>query len=114
MGIGNFFKKLNKGKDSGSNKKASWEMAERISGKQIKYVTEKRNDVDVVIGKSGGFNIRDEELIVFASANVVFRADISGLEIWELMSKDGVVITGYDKETQRERTVIAYYVYYRK
>ena len=32
----------------------------------------------------------------------------------ELLSKDGVVLTGYDKETQKERTVIAYYVYYRK
>lgn len=114
MGLGNIFKKLGKGKNSGSNKKASWEMAERISGKQIKYVTEKQNDIDVVIGKSGGFNIRDEELIVFASANVVFRADISGLEIWELMSKDGVVITGYDKESRSVRTIIAHYVYYRK
>lgn len=113
MGIGNFFKNLGKNKDPNS-KKGRWEMAERISGKQIKYVTEKQNDVDVVIGKSGGFNIRDEELIVFSSANVVFRADIEGLEIWELLSKDGVVITGYDKESNSERTIIAHYVYYRK
>lgn len=113
MGIGNFFKNLGKSKDP-SSKKSRWEMAERISGKQIKYVTEKQNDVDVVIGKSGGFNIRDEELIVFSSANVVFRADIEGLEIWELLSKDGVVITGYDKESNSERTIIAHYVYYRK
>ena len=113
MGIGSFFKNLGKNKDS-TSKKTRWEMAERISKNPIKYVTEKQNDVDVVVGKSGGFNIRDEELIVFSSAKVVFRADIEGLEIWELLSKDGVVITGYDKESNSQRTIIAHYVYYRK
>ena len=113
MGIGNFFKNLTKSKDP-SSKRNRWEMAQNLCGKQIKYVTEKQNDVDVVIGKSGGFNIRDEELIVFASSKVVFRADVEGLEIWELLSKDGVVITGYDKENSAERTIIAHYVYYRK
>ena len=113
MGIGNFFKNLTKSKDP-NNKRNRFEMAENLCGKQIKYVTEKQNDVDVVIGKSGGFNIRGEELIVFSSANVVFRADIETLEIWELLSKDGVVITGFDKENNVERTIIAHYVYYRK
>lgn len=110
MGLGNLFKRK---KDSGS-KKDRWEMAERIAKNPIKYVTEKKNDIDVVIGKSGGFNIRDGELIVFSSANVVFRAEIDNLEMWELLSRDGVVITGYDKDTNTERTVIAHYVYYRK
>lgn len=113
MGIGKFFKNLTKSKDPGS-KRNRWDMAQMISGKQIKYVTEKQNDVDVVIGKSGGINIREEELIVFSSAKVVFRADIEALEIWELMSKDGVVLTGYDKESGTERSIIAHYVYYRK
>ena len=113
MGIGKFFKRITKSKESGS-KKDSRQRAQTLIGKQIKYVTEKQNDVDVVIGKSGGFNIRDEELIVFSSANVVFRADIDTLEIWELMSKDGVVITGYDKERGSVRTIITHYVYYRK
>ena len=85
-----------------------------ICVKHIKYVTEKKNDVDVVIGREGGFNIREGDLIVFASAKVVFRAEIDELQIWELLSKDGVVLTGFDKESQSERTLIAHYVYYRK
>lgn len=113
MGISSFFKKLGGSKDPNS-KKSRWEMAQKIEGKHIKYVTEKQNDVDVVIGREGGLNIRDGELFVFSSSKVVFRADIDGLQIWELLSKDGVVLTGYDKESERERTVIAYYVYYRK
>lgn len=90
-------------------------MAESIKNQHIRYVTEKRDGVDEVIGRSGGFNIRDDELLLFASADVLFRAKIEELQIWELLSKDGVVLTGPDLEHGGEvRTVIAYYVYYRK
>ena len=113
MGIANFFKKITKSKDPNS-KRNRWDMAQMICGKHIRYVSEKQNDIDVVIGREGGFNIREEDLLVYASSKVVFRAKIDDLQIWELLSKDGVVLTGYDKESQKERTVIAYYVYYRK
>ena len=90
-------------------------MAYAVSGQHIKYVTEKINNVDEVIGKNGGLNIRDDEFIVYASANILFRCKIDELQIWELLSKDGVVLTGPDLEHGgTERTVVAYYVYYRK
>jgi len=60
-------------------------------------------------------NIRNDEMIVFASADIVFRCKIDELQIWELLSRDGVVLTGPDLEHGGAvRTVIAYYVYYRK
>ena len=90
-------------------------MALSVNGKHIRYVTEKIDDVDEVIGRSGGLNIRDDEMILYASADVVFRCKLDELQIWELLSKDGVVLTGPDIENGgRVRTVIAYYVYYRK
>lgn len=90
-------------------------MAMAVAGQHIKYVTEKRNGVDEVIGRNGGLNIRDDEFIVYASADVVFRCPIDQLDIWELLSRDGVVLTGPDLEHGGEvRTVIAFYVYYRK
>ena len=113
MGISDFFKKLTKSKDPNS-KRSRRDMAQMLCGKHIRYVSEKQNDVDVIIGREGGFNIREGDLLVYASSKVVFRAEIDELQIWELLSKDGVVLTGFDKETGRERTVIAYYVYYRK
>ena len=86
-----------------------------VVGQHIKYVTEKKNDVEEVIGRNGGLNIRGEDFIVYASADVVFRCKIDDLQIWELMSHDGVVLTGPDREHGGEvRTVIAHYVYYRK
>ena len=96
------------------SKRYKWDMAKQMCGHHIKYVTEKRNDVDEVIGRSGGLNIRDDELIVFASADVIMRCKIEEMQAWELLSKDGVVITAPDLEHGGiERTIIVYYVYYR-
>ena len=98
-----------------NSKKFRWEMARSVEGQHIKYVTEKKDTVDEVIGRNGGLNIRNDEFIVYASAKVLFRCKVDDLQIWELLSKDGVVLTGPDIESGgRERTVVAYYVYYRK
>ena len=108
------FKRLTKSKNPDS-KKFKRDMAYAVCGQHIKYVTEKKNDVDEVIGRNGGLNIRNDEFIVYASAKVLFRCKIDELQIWELLSRDGVVLTGPDLESGGvERTVIGYYVYYRK
>ena len=107
------FKKIFKPK-SPDSKRFRWEMAQQMCGHHIRYVTEKRNGVDEVIGRNGGLNIRDDELLVFASADVIFRCKIEQMQAWELLSKDGVVITAPDLEHGGvERTIIVYYVYYR-
>ncbi|MBR5881430.1 MAG: hypothetical protein IKZ16_07055, partial [Clostridia bacterium] len=86
-------------------------MAQKMCGHHIRYVTEKRNGVDEVIGRNGGLNIRDDELLVFASADVIFRCKIDDMQAWELLSKDGVVITAPDLEHGGvERTIIVFYV----
>lgn len=107
-------KKWTKSKNPDS-KQYRWDMARNVCGQHIKYVTEKRDGVDEVIGRNGGLNIRNDEFIVYASADVVFRCKVDDLKIWELLSKDGVVLTGPDLEHGGvERTIIAFYVYYRK
>ncbi len=116
MGIlAKFFKKVRMNKDPNSSA-FRWEMAMSVAGQHIKYVTEKKEDeVDEVIGREGGLNIRDDQMIVYASSKVVFRCPIDDLQIWELLSKDGVVLTGPDIESDgRVRTVVAHYVYHRK
>ncbi len=90
------------------------EMAEKIAKKRIRYVTEKINDIEEVIGKDGAFSIRDGEFIVFASSEVLFRTKVDELRAWELLSAEGAVLTGPDLEHGgEERTVTAFYVYYR-
>ncbi len=108
-----FFAKLFKSKNPDS-KRFRREMAERICGHRIRYVTERIDDVETVIGKQGSLCIKDDDLLVYASADVLFRCPIDLLEAWELLSKDGVVLTGPDKEHGGiQRTVTAFYVYYR-
>ncbi len=90
------------------------QMAEKISGKHIKYVTERIDNEDIVIGREGALNLRNGELLVYASADILFRTPVECLTASELMSLDGVIISGPDMAHGGvERTVIAYYLYYR-
>ena len=89
-------------------------MAEKIVGHHVKYVTERREGVEEVIGREGALALRNDEIIVFASQDILFRTDVADMNAAELLSKDGVIITGPDKEHGgEERTIIVYYVYYR-
>ena len=111
--FGKLFKKLTASKNPNSYRYRR-EMAERVCGHHVKYVTERINNVDEVVGRSGAVNIRDDELLVFASADVLMRCKIEEMQAWELLSKDGVVITAPDLEHGGvERTIMVFYVYYR-
>ena len=95
------------------------DMAEKICGYPIKYITQRNpvNDNEDVIGRSGSLNIKREtdELIVSTPSETILRCDINDLQAWILMSGDGVVITGPNIEQDgKERSLIAYFVYYRK
>ncbi|MBR6776587.1 MAG: hypothetical protein IKM27_02435 [Clostridia bacterium] len=90
-------------------------MANRISDKLIKCVLERNEDyTDTIIGKSGFFVVKDGLLEIITGSDTVLCGEIDTLTIWELLSLDGVVITGYDRTVDRERTVMAYYKYYRE
>ena len=111
--LGKVFKKATESKNPDS-KRYRWDMARQICGQHIKYVTERQNDVETVIGRNGGLNLRDDEFIVYASSDVIFRCKVEQMEAWELLSKDGVVITAPDLQRNGEvRTIIVFYVYYR-
>jgi len=112
MGI---FDKLFKKKNDPSTKEFRRAMAARIIKSPIKYVTERRDGVDEVIGKHGSLSVRDGIFIVFASNEVLFKCPVDDLNMSELLSKDGVILTGCDMQHGGiERTIIVYYVYYLK
>lgn len=94
--------------------KSRLERAKRLDGKAIKYVTERIDGTDEVVGRSGAINIKDDELIVLSSFDIEFRCKLDELEASDLMSLDGVILTGRDLSHEgRLRTIIAYYSYYR-
>ncbi len=96
------------------SKRYKRDLAAYLHGKSLKCVTEKINGIEEVVAKSGSIVCRDDELIVFASQDIVLRTKILDLSAWELLSLEGVVITAPDIEHGgEERTIVAYYSYWR-
>lgn len=97
-----------------NSKRYKKDLAEYLNGRALKCVTERIDGIEEVIGKSGAIIKKDDELIVYSSQDILLRTKILDLYAWELMSLDGVVITAIDIEHDgAERTVIAYYSYWR-
>ena len=90
------------------------QMAKKIAVHRLRYVSERIDETDLIIGRDGGFNIRNDEFIVSADNHVVFRCNIKELRASELLSKEGAILTGPDLENGGKlRTIIVYYVYFR-
>ena len=110
MSLMNIFKKKPK-EDSVSFRT---EMAKKIAVHRLRYVTEREGETEIVIGRDGGFNIRNGEFIVSADNRVVFRCNIKDMQASELLSKEGAILTAPDLENGGGiRTVVVYYVYFR-
>ena len=106
------FKRLFKAKEGSLRFKQ--EQADRMNGRHIKYVTERINDQDIVIGHDGCLAVRNGELIVLSDGVEKFRVLIAEMTASELMSLEGIILTGPDlTRNGEEHTVIAYYKYYR-
>ena len=110
MSFFNIFKKKNP-EDSPSFR---LEMAKKIAVHRLRYVTEREGETELVIGRDGGFNIRNDEFIVSADNHVVFRCNVKEMQASELLSKEGAILTAPDLENSGKlRTVVVYYVYFR-
>ena len=89
--------------------------AMELHGQAIKYVTERVDDNDNVVGRGGSISVRNEQLLLFSSDKILLRADVGSLDASYLLSGDGVVLTAPNlEEAGRERRYVAYFVYYRK
>lgn len=91
-------------------------MAEHLSGRTVKYVSERdpESNTDIIIGKEGSITVHEGTLIVLSSQNIVFRCEVDSLKASELMSLEGAILEGPDLEHGgKMRKIIAYYKYYR-
>lgn len=92
----------------------------RLDGKSVKYVTRRAPDengspAETVIGKQGRINTRNGRIVIVCDGTEVFRCMAESAQCGELMSLNGVVISGRDEAdpAAQETTVVAYYLYYR-
>ena len=91
------------------------EFARKINNRHIRYVTERFEGIEEIVGREGHLNIlpNGDELAVTCGITEIFKAKIDDLSMWTLMSNDGVVIEGYDYVSGRHRQITAFYLYYR-
>lgn len=87
---------------------------ERFNGKAIQYAIERVDGVEQMLGKDGGIIVLDDVIVVMCEAHEVFRCKIKGATVAELLSGNGVEISGFDAYTGEKRYTVAHYSYYRK
>lgn len=110
-----FFAKLFKLNKDTNSYAFRLERAKSLHGQVIKYVTERRDGNDDVIGRGGSLALHGEDFIVDSSGERAFMCNVRDLEASNLMSGDGVVIKGPDSLRGGEiRTITVHFVYYRK
>lgn len=109
-----FWEKLGIGKKEDS-KASRLRRAGELHGKAIRYVTERVEENDNVVGRGGSISLRNGEVILFSSDRILLRVDAEKLSASYLLSGDGVILSGPNKEKDGCLcTYTAYFVYYRK
>ncbi len=110
-----FFKKLKKSPKDTDSPQFRLYMCEKLDGMTLKYILERDpEDGDRVIGKGGVLSLYKGEFSVICNGQTLFACNAEDLHAWEFMSLDGAMLTGFDKVQGKERTVMAYYTYYRE
>ena len=89
-------------------------MAEKFNNLVVESVTERIDNEEILIGKSGSISVKDKTFIVCCEGKVVFHGRADEINVAELMSRNGIIISGYDDQENRERTVVAHFSYNRK
>ncbi|MBE6700589.1 MAG: hypothetical protein E7582_01685 [Ruminococcaceae bacterium] len=90
------------------------EMAEKFNNLIIDSATERIDNEEILIGKKGSISIKDKTFIVCCEGKTVFHGRADEINVSELMSKNGIIISGYDDEREEDRTIVAHFSYYRK
>lgn len=90
----------------------------KIDGRITRYVTcrgtdENGNPMETVLGKEGRIHALHDCIVISCGGAEVFRCDAALAKCGELMSLEGVVVTGPNQVTGRTESVVAYYKYYR-
>lgn len=86
-----------------------------LDGRELKYVIRREQDEngsprETVLGKGGRFMVLPDRVIVMAGGREVFNAPLDTVKSGELMSLDGVVISGEDAVSGRFAMVVGYYI----
>lgn len=90
-------------------------VVKRVMAKQFSHVTQRDMTTyeELIIGHNGGLAEHEDELLVICDGHEVFRCNRYEVKIGELMSLNGATISGFDKNDNKDKSLVAYYKYYR-
>jgi len=82
-----------------------------LDKKPVKYVTERDPESyrELKLGDEGAINVGDTEFTVVCGGINVIRCKLTEVNAAELMNKSGLTVKGFDLDSGREKSVIAYY-----
>ena len=91
------------------------DQANKIHGQPVKYVTERIDGNDDIVGRGGSVSVVDDNLIVDSSGDRLFVCPVKTVDISWLMSGNGVIVSGPNSlDGGRYRSITVHFVYYRK
>ena len=91
------------------------EQARKLHGEAIRYVTERINGNDDIVGRGGYISVIDNRIVIDTSGDRLFSCEIKRVDTSWLMSGNGVIISGPNSlEDGRVRTLTVHFVYHRK
>ena len=91
------------------------EALRRLDGRLLNYAVRRETDengspIEVVLGKDGRLMVLEDRVIVMAGGKEAFSAPLETVKSGELMSLDGVVVSGRDDVTGTYATVVGFYI----
>lgn len=89
------------------------ELAKRLNGKPLKCVCERINGVEEIIARDGAIVMDSGDIVIYGGTDPVFRADFMAVNAGELLSLEGLVVQGIDRLSGCDRSIVAYYKYWR-
>jgi uncharacterized protein CbrC (UPF0167 family) len=83
-----FLSRLIKAKEG--SRRYNLEMADKFNNLVIESVTERVDNEELLVGKSGFISTKDKTFIICCDGKVIFKGNAEEIRLSELMSKNGM------------------------
>ena len=89
MGLFDFIKKKNR----------NYDLLKTFDGREVKYVTRRKDGESVIVGKSGRIAVIGDDIRIICGEKDIFNGNIDATEYYLHLSGDGVTVSGFNTVT---------------
>lgn len=105
---------FNKNKNKNNNNKKDTmpvSLIKQLDRRPLKYVTCRDSETykEQRLGENGAVNIMGNQFVLVCGGKNVLRCDLDSVRVAELMNLSGMTVKGFDKDSGKELSVIAYF-----